>query len=171
MGSPGQHTTKLVLVRQVQPLEPTPQHHQSPTTATHTTTQRSSADTNQQQTTSKQTNSTKLSPPSPSHYPNTPTHTTTSTNNITHTYPTQIFMQLHIQRTHPRPLQLMAQRRFLPHQHPPSQMCDKAITIKNIHEQSETFASANHQLTEIQALASISQQQHIAFLIQHNTPP
>ena len=55
MGSPGQHTTKLVLVRQVQPLEPTPQHHQSPTTATHTTTQRSSADTNQQQTTSKQT--------------------------------------------------------------------------------------------------------------------
>jgi hypothetical protein len=48
-------------------------------------------------------------------------------------------------------------------------MCDKAIMIQNIHEQNETLASANHQLTQIQALASNSQQQHIAFLIQHNT--
>jgi hypothetical protein len=90
----------------------------------------------------------------------------TSHNTIIYTNPTNQHSN-NIRHTCER----MAQRRFVPHQHPPSQMCDKAIMIQNIHEQNETLASANHQLTEIQALASISQQQHIAFLIQHNRPP
>jgi hypothetical protein len=85
---------QMVLARQVQPLEPTPQHHQSrplhskaPTTATHTTTQRSSADTNQQQTTCKQTsqsNCPRL------HHPTTPIpqHIQPPVRKPSHTHPT-----------------------------------------------------------------------------------
>jgi hypothetical protein len=38
-------------------------------------------------------------------------------------------------------------------------MCDKAVTIKDIHEQNETFDSSDHQQTQIQALSSMSQHQ------------